>query len=306
MILDFGIRPDDFDLHSNSENKGRFTPTKDFIKSYLAWYPILAACSFIRANPYEAGFHDEYVIPQLLMQWLRRTNIPPHIPDDEGNPPENTEDPLNRMSQYGIIFNKLDDIEDKVSSLRNQLQENPAEIDGMIKGLDLSVSLLSRMIYWSASTHRLTVVSPIPDELINRIERISRNLLQKELNKLSKETLSNTRKDQLGHIRRLLDNAQNNLKWADAKPTSPIIVKGIRYFSCRDFYATTLGRNYVFPAEFGNVTSNRSEKYSMFLADRFNWTKALHLPDFDSPKECEKALNNMDCTEGREALEEKS
>lgn len=39
--------------------------------SYLQWYPLIAACSFVRANK-KSPFSSEYIIPQLLMQWVRK------------------------------------------------------------------------------------------------------------------------------------------------------------------------------------------------------------------------------------------
>lgn len=41
------------------------------ISNYLYWYPIIAASSFIRVNRNDA-FASEYIIPQLLMQWIRK------------------------------------------------------------------------------------------------------------------------------------------------------------------------------------------------------------------------------------------
>lgn len=38
--------------------------------AYLLWFPVIAACSFIRANKKDP-FAAEYIVPQLLMQWVR-------------------------------------------------------------------------------------------------------------------------------------------------------------------------------------------------------------------------------------------
>ncbi len=38
--------------------------------AYLLWYPLIAACSFIRTNK-SHPFAAEYIVPQLLMQWVR-------------------------------------------------------------------------------------------------------------------------------------------------------------------------------------------------------------------------------------------
>ena len=73
-VLDLGIRPDDFNFVGTSD-----TRVEDaFIISYLCWYPVLAACSFVRADTEQHGYHDEYVISQLLMQWLRKIGQSPH------------------------------------------------------------------------------------------------------------------------------------------------------------------------------------------------------------------------------------
>lgn len=88
-ILDLGIRPDDFDFSGASHH----WVGERFILSYLCWYPVIAACSFVRAD--SEGFHDEYVIPQLLMQWLRKIERPPHAPSHKLNalPPRSPSGP---------------------------------------------------------------------------------------------------------------------------------------------------------------------------------------------------------------------
>lgn len=100
-VLDLGIRPDDFDFVCTSD-----TRVEDaFIISYLCWYPVLAACSFVRADTEQQGYHDEYVIPQLLMQWLRKIGQPPHSPreklDGLSNPPTSTRKPTENDSEKG-------------------------------------------------------------------------------------------------------------------------------------------------------------------------------------------------------------
>lgn len=39
-------------------------------EAYVLWYPLIAACSYIRVNKADP-FAAEYIIPQLLMQWVR-------------------------------------------------------------------------------------------------------------------------------------------------------------------------------------------------------------------------------------------
>ena len=71
-VIELGIKPQDF-LDIRSENKNYNTDLLDSssVKSaYLLWYPLIAACSFIRTNKNDP-FAAEYIIPQLLMQWVR-------------------------------------------------------------------------------------------------------------------------------------------------------------------------------------------------------------------------------------------
>jgi hypothetical protein len=62
MIFDVSIKPT-IETLCNAE----------FSKKYIKWYPLIAACSYIRAkrdDPYSA----EYIIPQLFTQWVRSQN----------------------------------------------------------------------------------------------------------------------------------------------------------------------------------------------------------------------------------------
>lgn len=77
-VLELGIKPQDFceDVPINEYiNSGRVTNIDlmddEICSSYLRWYPLIAACSFIRANK-SSPFSSEYIVPQLLMQWIRK------------------------------------------------------------------------------------------------------------------------------------------------------------------------------------------------------------------------------------------
>lgn len=79
-VIELAIKPQDFFVPN--EDNAAFTKSsarriksgwlKDpgFRQKYLLWYPLIAACSFIRANKKDP-FAAEYIIPQLLMQWVR-------------------------------------------------------------------------------------------------------------------------------------------------------------------------------------------------------------------------------------------
>lgn len=75
-VIDLAIKPQDF-IEREFDSDGRILRSlshklndSKFRVNYLYWYPIIAACSYIRQSS-EDVFHPEYIIPQLLMQWVR-------------------------------------------------------------------------------------------------------------------------------------------------------------------------------------------------------------------------------------------
>lgn len=82
-VIELAIKPQDFlyqlttdDREIKSQKKGRII--KQHIienpvvrEAYLLWYPLIASCSFIRADRNDP-FAAEYIVPQLLMQWVRK------------------------------------------------------------------------------------------------------------------------------------------------------------------------------------------------------------------------------------------
>ncbi|MBO4562664.1 MAG: hypothetical protein J5772_03545 [Clostridia bacterium] len=76
-VIELGIKPQDFIENNNSRNKSKrrcidpdMLHNDEVRTAYLLWYPLIAACSFIRTNKNDP-FAAEYIIPQLLMQWVR-------------------------------------------------------------------------------------------------------------------------------------------------------------------------------------------------------------------------------------------
>ena len=80
-VIELAVKPQDFlpkneDRDHIYENRsGRRFDELDLNKNdirvaYLLWYPLIAACSFIRVSKADP-FAAEYIIPQLLMQWVR-------------------------------------------------------------------------------------------------------------------------------------------------------------------------------------------------------------------------------------------
>lgn len=76
QVIELGIKPQDFINNERiNESKTRFVSDsllrEERVRSaYLLWYPIIASCSYIRVNR-DDPFAAEYIIPQLLMQWVR-------------------------------------------------------------------------------------------------------------------------------------------------------------------------------------------------------------------------------------------
>lgn len=84
QVLELGIKPQDFNPtglqreynlrlfgeHGQQSRSSLYLDQSYVRSTYLRWYPLIAACSFIRANK-SAPFASEYIIPQLLMQWIR-------------------------------------------------------------------------------------------------------------------------------------------------------------------------------------------------------------------------------------------
>ena len=88
-ILELGIKPSDFFINYEKNEKevdrdkeklkrnerqeqlkGIDFKDSKILKTYLLWYPLLAACAFIRVNKNDP-FSVEYIIPQMLMQSIR-------------------------------------------------------------------------------------------------------------------------------------------------------------------------------------------------------------------------------------------
>lgn len=86
-VIELAIKPQDFITNENNNQinqriygNHRLFDTNllldsDIKENYLLWYPLIASCSFIRANKNDA-FSSEYIIPQLLMQWIRMCSKP--------------------------------------------------------------------------------------------------------------------------------------------------------------------------------------------------------------------------------------
>ena len=81
VVIELALKLQKFFEEDNNEYNNREIRKRRFdnheinngyVKSaYLLWYPLIAACSYIRVNKSDP-FAGEYIIPQLLMQWVRK------------------------------------------------------------------------------------------------------------------------------------------------------------------------------------------------------------------------------------------
>lgn len=74
-VIELAVKPQDFtleekDLHQGRHFRENYLDSPKVRNAYLLWYPLIAACSFIRTNKKDP-FAAEYIVPQLLMQWVR-------------------------------------------------------------------------------------------------------------------------------------------------------------------------------------------------------------------------------------------
>lgn len=77
-LIDFTNRPIDLltNIHLwllNSESEKEKEAIYKYLINYIITYPLVAACS-IKVKQRDSKFIEEYVLPQLLMQWVRETN----------------------------------------------------------------------------------------------------------------------------------------------------------------------------------------------------------------------------------------
>lgn len=70
-ILDLALFPRDFPaILTNATAAGQGASAFASFGAYFRVWPLIAACSMQRAN-LKAPFHEEYLIPQLILQWVR-------------------------------------------------------------------------------------------------------------------------------------------------------------------------------------------------------------------------------------------
>lgn len=76
QVIELGVKPQDFiERKQESQYYNRLISRSlldniNVKSAYMLWYPLIAACSYIRINKKDP-FAAEYIIPQLLMQWVR-------------------------------------------------------------------------------------------------------------------------------------------------------------------------------------------------------------------------------------------
>lgn len=315
LVIDLGIRPQDFLFPEMEPPEDGATEELDVLYTYryVFWFPLLAACSFVRENP-SSSYSDEYAIPQLLMQWLRLSKRPPlnmKYPDDI----------LDFGNRFYMRYKMAEDLERILRFIRRIRRETelsegrPNELRQ--ETLELIPDRLAKLKYIASILIKETLTYPgliFSRELYELLRRINRALL------LLKIALSNRRKDltkpassdnprrlklddgtsettladrEIGSLLRSLGNTRRLLAWLD-----DYRIVGIRYFSCKDLYAPLLGRNYVFPSERitldrnGEVAKDGEGLYSSQLNRLFSWSVPRHREDYESVQGWQDGLDD--------------
>ena len=300
VLLDFGIRPDDFDF----VGRGNARVSNDFIMNYLYWFPLLLACSFIRKYPTDP-FSDEYVIPQMVMEWLRKQNSPDGTGDHDGDPvpappgdggpfspktpdgPDEIGDLENCIGRLGSLTKELlDAIKNPRNTIRAPRNSRQLLDDLIAQIVSCSENASTLMFRFAATQYAMSPSGeePLAESIENLIKEFSN-----ALDNLNKWPLKSPRPEELERDRdalplrlnqqRLLASARHYLrtgisylKWVLSDERIRIV--GIRYFSCKSYTDASLGRNYAFPAELvvDHSLPNGMEPYSNDLASLFEWT----------------------------------
>lgn len=153
LVIDLGIRPQDFLFPEMDSPKDGVTEELDILYTsrYVFWFPLLAACSFVRENP-SSSYSDEYAIPQLLMQWLRLSKRPPlnmKYPDETL---EMTDVDTSATEIYKIYKDILETILKFIRRATEQREDrpnaltpvDPEHIPSLLENLRSIVSLLTK------------------------------------------------------------------------------------------------------------------------------------------------------------------
>ena len=77
-VLELAIKPSDFILNTNIHHtQRRFDEInlheESVMRNYLFWYPVIAVSSYIRQDK-NGHLAPEYIVPQLIMQWVNHKN----------------------------------------------------------------------------------------------------------------------------------------------------------------------------------------------------------------------------------------
>lgn len=85
-VIELAIKPQDYYENTSRRNSDNLNYIRKFDENYkkylysvstkenyLMWYPLIASCSYIRISKNDP-FAVEYIIPQMLMQWVRENS----------------------------------------------------------------------------------------------------------------------------------------------------------------------------------------------------------------------------------------
>ena len=340
-IIELGIRPRDFDLNVESPRSKTSTSVEQLsgraVQNYLIWFPLLAGCSFVRAHP-GSPYADEYVLPQLLMQWIRMQSSGPGgatLPPNGGGGPrgngpgptgptterERAEIPLHQEEGITELMMAFTPTMDKLSGLYDQLDPELTEVLRNVPESLHTFTHTSRQLADMVidAVRFVQTTHPDPEEIKQELDesgaserRVPLETLRERVNEQLKRytslrnamarggmgpddpSLSSERRISVQKTQKLLRDssaalyhARRNLNWLLNLPTRII---GVRYFSCKNDVAPTLGTNFAFPME---PVPGKNGKESSSLNEYFSWTNPVNTADFPTLEECEKYLTNL-------------
>ena len=326
-IIDLGVRPQDYSFtkqDSKDSTTRQIALGFDYTSSYVFWFPLIAACSFVRARP-SGQFSDEYVIPQLLMQWLRSGKNPPDGIKPPGGGPGKEPSP---GSGTGGLPYSGPDLEALLKAIENALDEMKGSF-GDFRSERSAAEAKNDQAIWNTATENSKAVLDKQKDLIHLIlstprnpkrdDRIggARNLIDtnlaswinrmihivNELLELHPDMEWQEGTEEKGQDRRTAPSMPKSLRDNLSKIRNRLVwiyrqsLVGIRYFSCKDLLAPVFGRNYVFPTERlvlddnGVPTKDGNGRYCALLNSMLEWTEPIHRQDYESIQAWQKDLD---------------
>ncbi|QZT36569.1 hypothetical protein K5X82_15145 [Halosquirtibacter xylanolyticus] len=234
----------------------------DIEKLYIkivSW-PLIAACSIKMNDSHKSyEFKPEYIIPQLLLQYIRQQEIGLYTQTQDIN---------------------LDYIKDLIHLLKKNISSSPDYINKLIKELDSLQKIISEILCYKESVSN-------DDERSNKNKEYQLKALQKDLKKNLQTNLKLLKKD---NSKNLYIQEEDDLMSKSKNEINRLIsllsyefkenpINGIRYLSTHyDSNVSFNQENYVLP-----VLENKSEGYCSQLTNLFTVSPVVEIKQTTNP-----------------------